>query len=58
LASIPIRVDYGTEDRFYAAARQFVAQLRRPVSGGFSPGGHDVSFWRRQLPNELTWLAS
>jgi hypothetical protein len=25
---------------------------------GFSPGGHGVSFWRRQLPNELTWLAS
>jgi S-formylglutathione hydrolase FrmB len=58
LASIPIRVDCGTDDRFYAAARQFVAQLRRPVSGSFSPGGHDVTFWRRQLPDELTWLAS
>jgi S-formylglutathione hydrolase FrmB len=58
LASIPIRVDCGTGDRFYAAARQFVAQLRKPVSGSFSPGGHDVAFWRRQLPDELTWLAS
>jgi S-formylglutathione hydrolase FrmB len=58
LASIPIRVDCGTDDRFYAATRQFVAQLGRPVSGSFSPGGHDVSFWRRQLPDELTWMAS
>lgn len=58
LASIPIRVDCGTSDRFCPATRQFVAQLRTPPSGGFSPGGHDVSFWRQQLPNELTWLAS
>ncbi|HME48838.1 alpha/beta hydrolase [Mycobacterium sp.] len=58
LSSIPIRVDCGTSDRFYAATRQFVDQLRRPVAGSFSPGGHDVSFWRRQLPDELKWMAS
>ena len=58
LTSIPIRVDCGTADRFYAASRQFVAQLRRPVSGSFSPGGHDASFWRAQLPDELRWMAS
>lgn len=58
LSSIPLRVDCGTSDRFYPATRQFVAQLRTPPSGGFPPGGHDVSFWRRQLPDELAWLAS
>jgi S-formylglutathione hydrolase FrmB len=58
LASIPLRVDCGTSDRFCPATRQFVAQLRTPPSGGFSPGGHDVSFWRQQLPGELAWLAS
>lgn len=58
LASIPIRVDCGTSDRFCPATRQFVAQLRTPPSGGFSPGGHDVSYWRSQLPAELAWLAS
>jgi len=58
LLSIPIRVDCGTSDRFYAASRQFAAQLRKPVAGGFSPGDHDVSFWRRQLPDELAWMAS
>jgi enterochelin esterase-like enzyme len=58
LASIPLRVDCGTGDRFCLANRQFVAQLRTPPSGGFSPGGHDVSYWRQQLPAELAWLAS
>jgi enterochelin esterase-like enzyme len=58
LASIPIRVDCGTSDRFCPATRQFVAQLRTPPSGSFSAGGHDVSFWRQQLPGELTWLVS
>jgi enterochelin esterase-like enzyme len=58
LASIPIRVDCGTGDRFYGAVRQFVSYLRKPVAGTFTAGGHDVSFWRRQLPDELTWMAS
>jgi enterochelin esterase-like enzyme len=58
LASIPMRVDCGTGDRFCPATRQFVAQLGRPVSANFSPGGHDVSFWRQQLPAELAWMAS
>ncbi|KAA8969521.1 alpha/beta hydrolase-fold protein [Mycobacterium sp.] len=57
LASIPIRVDCGEGDPFYAATRRFVAQLPNPPSGGFSPGGHDSSFWSAQLPAELTWMA-
>lgn len=58
LSSIPLRVDCGTSDRFSPATRQFVAQLRRPPSGGFTAGGHDVTYWRQQLPGELAWLAS
>jgi enterochelin esterase-like enzyme len=57
LASIPIRVDCGNSDPFYGATKQFVAQLPRPPAGGFSPGGHDGSFWSSQLPAELTWMA-
>lgn len=56
-ASIPIRVDCGTGDPFYAATREFVAQLPTPPAGGFSPGGHDGGFWSAQLPAEITWLA-
>ncbi|MDT5013441.1 MAG: hypothetical protein QOH57_5058 [Mycobacterium sp.] len=58
LTSIPIRVDCGTEDRFYAASRQFVAQLGKPAAGSFSPGGHDAVYWRSHLADELTWLTS
>ncbi|OSC42590.1 alpha/beta hydrolase [Mycobacterium decipiens] len=58
LNSIPLRVDCGTSDRFCFATRQFVNQLHNPPAGGFSPGGHDVSYWREQLPGELAWMAS
>ncbi len=57
LDSIPIRVDCGNSDPFYAATKQFVAQLPNPPAGGFSPGGHNGAFWSEQLPAELTWIA-
>ncbi|OBK83929.1 esterase [Mycolicibacter heraklionensis] len=57
LASIPIRVDCGNGDPFYSATQAFIAQLPNPPAGGFSPGGHDGSYWSSQLPAELTWIA-
>lgn len=56
-ASIPIRVDCGNADPFYSATQAFIDQLPNPPAGGFSPGGHDGSFWSSQLPAELTWIA-
>jgi S-formylglutathione hydrolase FrmB len=58
LSQIPLRVDCGTFDRFYFATRQFVNQLKKPAAGSFSLGGHDVVYWRTQLPGELDWMAS
>jgi enterochelin esterase-like enzyme len=58
LNSIPLRVDCGTFDRFYFATRQFVAQLKTKPAGSFSVGGHDMGYWRTQLPGELTWMAT
>jgi enterochelin esterase-like enzyme len=58
LNQIPLRVDCGTGDRFCFATRQFVSQLKKPPAGSFSPGGHDVEYWREQLPGELAWMAS
>jgi hypothetical protein len=58
LSQIPVRVDCGTSDRFYPAARQFAGSLRPPPAGGFWDGGHDVSFWKRLMTPDLTWLAS
>ncbi|OBI52097.1 hypothetical protein A5706_23860 [Mycobacterium sp. E796] len=58
LNSIPLRVDCGTFDRFYFATRQFVGQLKTPPAGSFSLGGHDIGYWRTQLPGELAWMAT
>jgi len=57
LGSIPLRVDCGTDDPFYAATKEFVAQLPSPPAGGFAPGGHDAGYWSSQLPGEIAWLA-
>ena len=57
LGSIPIRIDCGNDDPFYAATKAFIAQLPNPPAGGFSPGGHDAAFWSAQLPGEVSWMA-
>jgi S-formylglutathione hydrolase FrmB len=57
LGSIPIRIDCGDSDPFYSATKQFIAQLPNPPAGGFSPGGHDGTFWSSQLPAEIAWIA-
>jgi enterochelin esterase-like enzyme len=58
LSQIPLRVDCGTFDRFYFATRQFVNQLKTPPAVNFSIGGHDMGYWRAQLPGELAWMTS
>jgi len=57
LGSIPLRIDCGYNDPFYAATKEFVAQLPNPPAGGFSPGDHSGSFWSSQLPAEIAWMA-
>lgn len=57
LNAIPLRIDCGTEDPFYAQTQQFIAQLPNPPAGGFSPGGHNMDYWSAQLSPELSWIA-
>jgi S-formylglutathione hydrolase FrmB len=57
LAQIPVRIDIGTSDPFYAATQEFIAQLPNPPAGGSAPGGHDAGFWSSQLSAELDWIA-
>ncbi|ANW62805.1 esterase [Mycobacterium sp. djl-10] len=57
LASIPIRIDCGNSDPFFAATGEYIAQLPTPPAGGFSPGGHDGAYWSSQLPAEISWIA-
>ena len=58
LSAIPLRIDCGYDDPFYAATREFIAGLPTPPAGGFSPGGHDSTFWSSQLPAEIAWTAT
>lgn len=58
LNSIPLRVDCGNFDRFYFATKEFVYQLKTQPAGSFSLGGHDIAYWRSQLPGELAWMAT
>lgn len=55
--SIPLRIDCGTEDGFYPAARDYAAALRPSPLGAFTPGGHNLAYWRGRAPLQLSFLA-
>jgi enterochelin esterase-like enzyme len=56
LDGLPLRVDCGRSDPFYAATRRFVADVDpRPVTS-FGAGGHDAAYWRHVAPRQLTFL--
>lgn len=56
LDGIAVRVDCGTGDGFYPAARDYVAGFATAPAGGFEPGAHDVGYWRRMVPAQLAHL--
>jgi S-formylglutathione hydrolase FrmB len=56
LDGIPVRVDCGTDDPFYAADRAYVAGFDRPVTSTFGPGDHDPAYWTRMLPAQLAFV--
>jgi dienelactone hydrolase len=57
LDGIPVRVDCGEGDPFYAAVRDYVHGFKVPPAGGFQPGGHQLGYWRRMAPHQLHFLA-
>ena len=56
LVGMPVRVDCGRGDPFYAADRHFVAQLRGPHESAFGAGYHDDAFWRSAAPAQIAFL--
>ncbi len=60
LAGIPLRIDIGTEDPFYAATRAFVDGFPpgAAMSATFNEGGHEIAYSQRMLPAELAFLAT
>jgi len=58
LRPIPVRVDCGTGDGFYPAARDYAHALVPHAAGTFETGAHDYSYWRRMAPAQLQFLAT
>jgi len=56
LTGIPLRIAIGTSDPFYKTTRSFVSRLTPPPATDFSPGGHDVAFWRHSAPSQIAFL--
>ena len=58
LSGVPVRVDCGTDDPFYAADRAYVAGFDQPVTSTFQPGAHDAAYWTRMLPAQLAFVGA
>ena len=58
LSGVPVRVDCGTDDPFYAADRAYVAGFDRPVTSTFGSGAHDPAYWTRRLPAQLAFVGA
>lgn len=54
LAPLAVRVDCGTGDPFYGAARHLDALMRFPHTSRFGPGFHEDAYWRSVAPAQLT----
>jgi S-formylglutathione hydrolase FrmB len=58
LTGIPIRIDCGTGDGFYRAAKVYAQGLQPHPAGGFEAGGHTLGYWRRMAPAQLQFVAA
>lgn len=55
LTGIPIRLDCGRDDYFYAANKAF-ARVVPHAEATFDEGGHTAEYWRAHAGAELDWL--
>jgi pimeloyl-ACP methyl ester carboxylesterase len=55
---IPVRIDIGTDDPFYAVVHEFVGQMSPAPAGGFEAGAHTDGYWRRMLPAQLAFVGA
>ncbi len=56
LRGLPVRLDCGTKDPFYDAAKAFAESLPEPPAGGFETGGHNGAYWSRVAPAEADFI--
>ena len=53
-----MRVDCGEGDPFRYDVEDYVDGFSTSVAGSFEPGGHDVGYWRRVLPEEMEFIGA
>ncbi len=58
LDGIPVRLDCGTDDPFYAADKAYLAGFHTPVTHTFQAGAHDAAYWTRMLPAQLAFVGA
>jgi S-formylglutathione hydrolase FrmB len=58
LDGIAVRIDCGEGDGFYPTARAYVDGFSHRPAGGFSPGGHNLSYWRRMAEAQLAFVGA
>lgn len=56
LRGLPVRIDCGTKDPFYASTKAFAESLPEPPAGGFEAGGHNDAYWSRVAPAEADFI--
>lgn len=57
LDGIPVRIDCGESDPFYAASVAYVDGFRGgAVESSFGPGDHTMTYWAKQAPSQLSWM--
>lgn len=58
LRGVPLRMDCGLQDPFYAATRSLASRLSPPPAGGFITGGHTKGYWRQVAPAQLAYVGN
>ena len=58
ITDLPLLVQCGTADPFYAACREFVGRLSDAARIEFSWGNHTPSYWRAMAPAQMRFLGS
>ncbi len=60
LDGIPLRIDVGIDDPFAPAVRAYVDGFpdHADVTATFGPGGHEIAYSQRVLPDELAFLGA
>jgi enterochelin esterase-like enzyme len=56
LAGVNLRIDCGKQDPFYCYVTSLTAALKKPVAGGYSPGGHDHDYASKVAPAEARFI--